>query len=799
MTTRWIKIWRDVRVGEGRMSMIVAALAVSLAAVVAMLTTFAVLRREVPRSYMASNPASAQLSLSVEPDDALLAAIRARPGILAAERATTRSARLVLPDGERIGLLLFVVQDFATSTIGTVRPDSGQWPAPAGSILIERSAMALTKSAIGQRIDIELPNAGRRTIAIAGTVHDLGVAPAWQEQVVYGYISAATLAALGEPVSLDNLRLVVSDPAATAESIETTARALTAWLNTRNVQVFAARVPPPRLHPHQTQMNAVISMLLAFSLLGLALGAMLTAAVINGLLAEQVRQIAIMKAIGARSTQIGALYLSMVAGLGLIAVAAGLPIGVFIGRKLIAVVGELLNLRIESLALPWWVYATAIVLGIATPLVATALPIRRAAWRTVRAALDDHGVGADGGAANLRWLTRVRFRSPALTRAFRNVFRRRGRLAMTASLLAGAGALFIASLDLKAAWERNVNDAVRDRDFALEVRLRGGAPREVVLRAVAATPGVARVESWSRAGASRAHAGDLDVTGGYPDGGHGSFSLREAPPDTRAVAHRMAAGRWLIPGDSDAVVLNGMARSIAFADVQVGDTVTLRVDRRPVPLRVVGFVREPLTAGSAMVSPATFARATQRADSTNTVRVTLAPSITERDGTRRIVDALERVGVAVGSVTAESRVAGAQGGHIYILVFSLAVIALVMAVVAMIGLASSLGVSVLERTREFGVMRAIGCRSSDIIVTVLAEGLVIALLSAVAAIAMSQLVSEIVGRVLASISNQELTLSLSSASVALWVAGLLLGATLVSWYPARRAARLTVRDALAHV
>jgi putative ABC transport system permease protein len=659
--------------------------------------------------------------------------------------------------------------------------------------------MALTKAAIGTRIDLELPNGGRRTISIAGTVHDLGVAPAWQEQVVYGYVSAATLASLGEPVSLNNLKLLVSDPRATAESIETTARALTAWLNTRNVQVLAARIPPPRLHPHQTQMNAVITMLLAFSVLGLVLGAMLTATVINALLAEQVRQIAIMKAIGARSTQIATLYLSMVAGLGLFAVAAGLPVGVIAGRKLIAVVGVLLNLRIASLALPWWVYATAIVLGIATPLAATAWPIRRAAWRTVRAALDDHGATSAGGTASARWLTRVRFKSPALTQAFRNVFRRRGRLVMTASLLAGAGALFIASLDLKAAWERNVNDAIRDRNFALEVRLRGGAPRDVVLRAVAATPGVARAESWSRAGASRAHADDLDVTGGYPDGGHGSFSLREAPPDTRAVAHRMTAGRWLVAGDTDAVVLNGMARSIAFADVQVGDTVTLRVDRRPVPLRVVGFVREPLTAGAAMVSPSTFAHATQRADSTNTVRVTLSPTVTERDGTRQIVDALERLGIAVGSVTTESRVVGAQGGHIYILVFALAVIALVMAVVALIGLASSLGVSVLERTREFGVMRAIGCKRSDIIVTVLAEGIVTALLSAVAAVAVSRVVSEIVGRVLASISNQELTLSLSPLSVALWVSGLVLGATLVSWYPARRAARLTVRDALAHI
>ena len=96
-------------------------------------------------------------------------------------------------------------------------------------------------------------------------------------------------------------------------------------------------------------------------------------------------------------------------------------------------------------------------------------------------------------------------------------------------------------------------------------------------------------------------------------------------------------------------------------------------------------------------------------------------------------------------------------------------------------------------------MRAIGCRTTDIMVTVLAEGLGIALLSAVVAVVVSRLVSTIVGGVLASIANQELVLSLSPVGVALWVAGLLMGATLVSWYPALRAARLTVRDALSHV
>ncbi len=786
--------------------MIVAALAVSLAAVVTMLTTFAVLRREVPRSYIVSNPASSQLYLDTEVSDSLLAAVRASPAIREADRGATLSARLHLASGERIPMLLFVVPDFAASRIGMVHPESGQWPAPDGSIMIERSALALTHAAIGARIDVELPTGGQRSIVIAGTVHDPGVAPAWQEQVVYGYLSARTLIALDEPVSFTILKLVVRDQTAGQTAIDSTMRALAPWLAARGAHVLDARVPPPRRHPHQSQMNAVITMLLVFSLLGLVLGGVLTSAVVNGLLAEQLRQIAIMKAIGARSSQIASLYLTLVVSLGAAAVVVGLPLGLVAGRKLVAVVGELLNLRIESVALPWWVYLTAIALGIAAPLIAAAVPIRRSAWRTVREALDDHGISAGDWKSGLisHMLLRIRFHSPALTLAFRNLFRRRGRLVLTASLLAGAGALFIASLDLKPAWERSVADAIDDRDFGAEIWLRDDVTRASIMSRIAAMRGVARVESWAGSRASRTTPGELEVTGGYPDGGHGGFVLREAPPDTKAITHRMSGGRWLAPGDTDAVVINGLARSLVFQDVRVGDTVVLRVNHRPLRLRVVGFIRQPLTPGSAMVTPATFARATQRADSTNAVPITFAPDVSTPDvstpdAARRIVEALDSAGIAVSNVITEAQMASAQGGHVYILVFALGIIALVMAIVAMIGLASSLGVSVLERTREFGVMRAIGCSRSDIMVTVLAEGLCIALLSAIVAVIVSRLVSNVVGAVLASIANQELVLRLSPTGVAIWITGLLLGAALVSWYPAVRAARLTVRDALSHV
>ena len=113
--------------------MIVAALAVSLAAVVTMLTAFAILRREVPQSYIASNPASAHLYLDTVVSDSLLAAVRSHPAIREADRGTTLSARLHLASGERIPMLLFVVPDLGAARIGTVHPEAGQWPAPDGT------------------------------------------------------------------------------------------------------------------------------------------------------------------------------------------------------------------------------------------------------------------------------------------------------------------------------------------------------------------------------------------------------------------------------------------------------------------------------------------------------------------------------------------------------------------------------------------------------------------------------------------------------------------------------------------
>ncbi|MEO8673489.1 MAG: ABC transporter permease [Tahibacter sp.] len=798
MSPRWTKIRRDMANASDRLLMIVVALAVSIAAVVTMMTASAVLMREVPRNYLGTNPASAQLELDTDVSEDLLRQVRQRPGIAAAEAASAVVGRIQVSPGEWMPLRVFVVPDLAAQRINRPDADTGAWPPATGAMLIERSALPLSRTAIGDSATIQLPHAGVRSVVIAGTVHDPGVAPAWQEQTIYAYASADTLASLGETPHLDLLKIVVSEGATDVTSIERTARDLSGWLTSVGYRVHEARIPPPGKHPHQGQMNGVIQMLLAFSLLALGLGAILAATIVGGLLAQHVRQIAIMKAIGASSRQIASLYLGMVSVLGLVALAIGLPLGIVAGRGFVTVVAELLNLRIESMALPAWLFGSTVLLGLGAPLLTASIPIALAARRTVRAAMDDHGIQFQPGRGG--WLTRWHLRDASLTLALRTMFRRRTRLLLTLSLLAGAGAMFITSLNLKSAWESNVTQAITDRHFDIELGVQEDAPTEQLSAMAAAVRGVIRVESWSGVAASIAKSGEMEVVQRYPDGGHGGFALRSAPPDTTLIAHHMSEGRWLKADDTDGVVINSGARGLAFRGVTLGDAITLQIDHQPVRLTVVGFMRELLTPGAVYVTPAMFGRATGQISRSNTLRIALDASGRDRADAvaHEIGQALERDHIGVKSMITEKRFAAAEGGHVYILVFALGFIAIMMAVVGLLGLASALGTGIIERTREFGVLRAIGADSAAILKSVLAEGLMIGILSVFIALVFSLLLSAQVGRVLASISSQPLNPQLTASGALAWLAIVLVGSVLVSIIPARRAARLTIRETLSH-
>jgi putative ABC transport system permease protein len=469
---RWKKLLRDLQSAQGRILMMVIAIAVSIFGVGTILSAYTILTREISRNYLGTNPASAFLELD-RVDDAVVEFVRAQPNIADAQAGSWVTARVEVKPNEWMPLSLFVVPDFDNMRLATFSRESGAWPPPTQTILLERDALSLAKVKIGDTLTVQTPNGLKQKISISGSVHDPGLAPAWQEQTIYGYITPATLAWLGEGDALHILKVAIKDQPSNVAAIDSVVSNLAVVLQSQGRTVGEIRVPPPGTHPHQSQMNSILVLLLVFSLMALVLSAILTATMIGGLLAQQIRQIGIMKAIGARSRQITGLYLVLIVFLGMVAVILGTPPGVMAGSSFARVVAELLNFKIYSDAIPLWVYAVLLLMGILIPFIVTLNPILRATRLTVRETLNDYGTNRekfDSRGLN-GWLSKIRGVDNTLLLALRNTFRRRGRLALTLSLLAAAGAMFITGINVKTGWETYLEDATQDRHYDLEIRL----------------------------------------------------------------------------------------------------------------------------------------------------------------------------------------------------------------------------------------------------------------------------------------------------------------------------------------
>ena len=127
------------------------------------------------------------------------------------------------------------------------------------------------------------------------------------------------------------------------------------------------------------------------------------------------------------------------------------------------------------------------------------------------------------------------------------------------------------------------------------------------------------------------------------------------------------------------------------------------------------------------------------------------------------------------------------------------VMAVLTAVVGSIGLMGTMGMNVLERTREIGVMRAIGAVDLEIIKSVVVEGVMIGLISWVIAVGLSFPISVGLLRIVSqAMIGSEMPLYLTPLGFGIWLLVVLILSVAASILPARSAARLTIREVLAY-
>jgi putative ABC transport system permease protein len=150
-----------------------------------------------------------------------------------------------------------------------------------------------------------------------------------------------------------------------------------------------------------------------------------------------------------------------------------------------------------------------------------------------------------------------------------------------------------------------------------------------------------------------------------------------------------------------------------------------------------------------------------------------------------------------GTYGSETRYAWDQ--HMLMIYVFLMVVAGVLAAVGGLGLTTATSLNVLDRRREFGVLRAIGGSPAMIGGIVVIEAVFVAVVAWVAALAASWPLTVGLGRLLgAAIFRGRLEVSLSLAGVAGWLAISTILALLSSLLPAASAARHSVREVVSY-
>ena len=800
MRTRWHKVIRDLWANKTRTILVLLSIAVGVTAIGMVMGSQTVVDESLPEQYQAVDPASGNIFTLTTFDDDMVEAIEAMPAVAQAEGRRFVNVRFLTKEGEWRSLQLTAVPDFENIAINKIKPETGDFPPPEETLLLERAsfspALGLAGFAIGDTIIVEPPDGKQREMVISGSVHDISQLPAFLNGSGYGYITFDTLEWLGEPRDFNQLLYVVAEDPLNRDHIEAVGRRIQDKLERGGVVVLFILVFPPGEHPAQNFLNAFSLILGAMGILALILSGFLIVNTISAILTQQVRQIGIMKSIGARTRQIAAMYLLMALLFGALALLVAVPLGAVGAGGLASLFGSFLNFDVGGARLYPQVVAAQIAIALLAPLLAALIPIWRGTRVTVREAISDQGLGGGQfGHSRMDKLVLGLRRVIPMQRpqqiSLRNTFRRKGRLALTLITLSLASAIFISIFVVRSSLLQTLDDALGYFDYDVQIVFDRPYRAARIQGQVAGLPGVTGVETWGFGTGRRIR----------PDGSESDSVIVYAPTaDSQMLNPILLEGRWLEEGDTNAIVLNtDFLRS--EEDVGVGDTITLDINGKENEWVVVGIVRGILTGPNAFVNYDYYGRVTKEVDRAQISLIRLADRSPENQLKvgQFLEDSYRRSGFRVQQMQTIAQLRNIITTIFNIIIVFLLFMAVLLGVVGGLGLMGTMSINVIERTREIGVMRAIGASDGAVLRIVLLEGVLIGLISwiigGLAAIPASRWLANAVGNTL---FQAEPSYSFSPQGALLWLVVVLLLALFASYLPARNASRLTVREVLSY-
>ncbi|MCL4297149.1 MAG: FtsX-like permease family protein [Anaerolineae bacterium] len=798
MSVIWRKIWSDLWGHKIRTLLAVLSIA---AGVFALGAIFGMIDQLVPnlnRVHGTISPANITMYLRDRITQDTADRLKNIEGVVGVEVLNEMPIRYRLsPDQEWQPGALTMRADYEEQKFNLLQLKAGEWP-HRNDIGVDMRAFDSLGLKFGDTVMFELEGSDR-ALPVTGKIrHHFMTSPDFGDDPRF-FVDAQGLERFGVPDGEFNELLVRVEP-----YTEDLARAIASEIKDRlgkeGVGIGVTYYSKPDEHWAKHFFDGLNLILQLLALVSLFMSVILVYNTLSALITEQTNQIGIMKALGGSTGVIIRVYLAGVLVYGLLALLVSLPLGAWVAFNASRYFLGIFNIDHNTFQLSPSALAVQAAAAVGVPLVAALIPVFRGALITVREAIASYGLGGTFGSNPFdRLVERLgrRFLSAPNAMALSNLFRRKGRLGLTQLVLITAGTLFLMVMTLSNSITLTVNNELARRTYQSAIFFENNQRINRVVRLAESLPGVAKAELRFSQSASLLKTGQRTKEAGV------GARLVGIPAGSDMYRPMIVAGRWLQAGDDRAIVIN--AETAEENDIHVGDMVTLNLgelgDRS---WQVIGFYRTvavvPMPDNIYAPQEAIF-RATPKHNIGSQLLVRTVPqdAASVETVTRQLKDLFDgrNWDVEDSQTIHEDRSFFDNFFAQYIpMLLGLAVI---MAIVGGIGLMGALSISVAERTKEIGVMRAIGAKTPVIMAMLILEGVLQGVISWLAAVPLSFLLGQplavLMGQAMFDIA---LDYQYHVTAMGIWLAMVVVISILASVMPARNATTISVRESLAY-
>lgn len=777
------KIMRDLFRDKRRAAFSILAILIGTMAFGIITFSYEIISRELVSVYDTINPASGSIMVD-RADDKLMTLTDNFDGIAAYEQKAYHELRVQTGENEWKTLELFAADNFSALKINKITSEEGSFQPTGGETLIERDAMKVAGTEIGDTLAISLPDGSTKDLMVTGIVADIGLHPASIHDTVYAYISYDTLASMG--LTGNKIDFIITGDRYDRERILTISNDYIKMLEQNGYVVTNLEISnTPGVSMHLDEYESALFLLQIFSFVTFLFGCMIMSSLISSIISGQTRQIGILKGIGATTGKTIGAYMLTFCTLIVCVAAISLLLSTILAGGLSSALMGFGNMRPEDTDIPTYLYVIYCSLALFVPMIIAFFPIRRGINISVKDAVNYYGINADEKAIKL---PEPKFLPRPVLLSLRNALWRKKRFLLNVAILSVAGTMFIsvvtAVLSIQSTLTKNLDTWKFDYHC-----FTNSVYEDKELDAIMANiPNMINYENWG-AGNGMLVSDNGEITGTYP--------ILSPANDSTMAEPEIMDGRWITNSDTNQIVLSHKFFA-SEPDYHIGSTILLQIGNDIQEFIIVGSMKD-FGQTTIYMNKNGFRKYVPVKNRLSNIKIKLNITGRRKAVYRATEVALKEQGVLILQCQSKADLNAIASGHFAVTVQTFLFIICMLVIVSGFGLAATMNVQTTERIKEIGIMKAIGATKKQITKIITSESILISFISWVISvlfgIPLSMLSVYIFGNIILETPLQFSVLSMVISYV-IWLVLTFAVGYFASRSCAKRAANMSIKNSL---